>query len=80
MVLLRYYITLVVMVSLQAMNKLLGSSEASHQLPEGKRRTVLLTEVGIDPRTLYVARALGKAGHRVVVVSGDENNVVKASK
>ena len=69
-----------ILVSHQAMNKLLGSSEASNQLPEGKRRTVLLTEVGIDPRTLYVARALGKAGHKVVVVSGDENNVVKASK
>ena len=59
------------------MNKLLGAGSDANMVPEGQRRTVLLTEVGIDPRTLYVARALGKAGHRVVVVSGDENNVVK---
>ena len=45
-----------------------------------ERRTVLLTEVQPDPRTLYVARALGKAGHRVVVVSGDYHAVVKASR
>ena len=63
----------------QVVKRAIGSNDSS-LLPESKRRTVLLTEVGVDPRTLYVARALGKAGHKIIVASGDHNQVVKASR
>ena len=63
----------------QVVKRAIGSNDSA-LLPESKRRTVLLTEVGVDPRTLYVARALGKAGHKIIVASGDHNQVVKASR
>jgi len=51
-------------------------------LPISKRRVVLLTEAKAEARTLHVARSLGKAGHRVVIASNDEDrcSTVKYSK